>query len=554
MSIYDKSSLVLIPSGTKTGKIFSQKPVSGDGDFTFTRASAATRVNADGNIEKETGNLILQSNQFDTTWTTSETLTSGQSGYDGTNDAWKLTAANSFPNINQSVSKSGVQTFSVYAKAGEVSFIRLLIITGNNPDFRFDLSNGTIASEAGSDKIKGSITSVGNGWYRCEVAFNGSGTSYRFYPMAGATTFASIGQGIYIQDAQVERGLVARDVLTTTTTAVYGGITDNVPRLDYTDSSCPALLLEPLRTNFIPHSEYFSDWVLDGNGDGQSVTANYAISPEGVQNAYRLQLSFINGTYSRIRKSVTDSYSGAGVFSVYLKTNDGSTKTISMRWAGSGAISKTITSEWQRFDVSGTAIYTLGQDHELFIGSAEGDSNVVDLSIYGAQQEAGSYPTSYIPTYGGSSVSRVKDSCVKTGVSSLIGQTEGTLFVDVKFSKHISEISDGTSTNRIVLYTDGSGYVRNLIRASSVTTSNIQTNTTIQAGDKIALAYSNNDSVIYKNGVQIGSDTSVTIPATSKVNIGSDYAGNAPDTNTLNQTLLFKTRLSNEELATLTTI
>jgi hypothetical protein len=68
MSIYDKSSLVLIPSGTKTGKVFSQKPVSGDGDFTFTRASAATRVNADGNIEKETGNLLLQSNSFDTTW------------------------------------------------------------------------------------------------------------------------------------------------------------------------------------------------------------------------------------------------------------------------------------------------------------------------------------------------------------------------------------------------------------------------------------------------------------------------------------------------------
>ena len=57
-SIYDKSSLVLIPSGTKTGKVYSQKPVSGDGDFTFTRSSAATRVNADGNIEKETQNLL----------------------------------------------------------------------------------------------------------------------------------------------------------------------------------------------------------------------------------------------------------------------------------------------------------------------------------------------------------------------------------------------------------------------------------------------------------------------------------------------------------------
>ena len=61
---------------------------------------------------------------------------------------------------------------------------------------------------------------------------------------------------IYIQDAQLEQGLVARDYIETTTAAVEGGITDNVPRLDYTDSSCPALLLEPQRTNLVPNSEY----------------------------------------------------------------------------------------------------------------------------------------------------------------------------------------------------------------------------------------------------------------------------------------------------------
>ena len=91
MSIYDKASLVLIPSGTKTSKVYSQKPVNGDGDFTFSRSTAATRVNADGNIEKETQNLLLQSNTFDTTWLDiTLTKTSGQAGYDGTNDAWEL--------------------------------------------------------------------------------------------------------------------------------------------------------------------------------------------------------------------------------------------------------------------------------------------------------------------------------------------------------------------------------------------------------------------------------------------------------------------------------
>ena len=121
-SIYDKSSLVLIPSGTKTGKVFSQKPVSGDGDFTFTRASAATRVNADGNIEKETSNLLLQSNNFDTTWVKNAgaTLVSGQSGYDGLNYAWRInvtTTSNSGLYQYISPTSSGVNTISLYAKA-----------------------------------------------------------------------------------------------------------------------------------------------------------------------------------------------------------------------------------------------------------------------------------------------------------------------------------------------------------------------------------------------------------------------------------------------------
>ena len=90
---YNKASIVLIPSGSKTGTIFSQKPTNGDGDFDFTRSTSATRVNADGLIEKETQNLLLQSNSFDTSWINSGTIskTSGQSGYDGSSDAWLLT-------------------------------------------------------------------------------------------------------------------------------------------------------------------------------------------------------------------------------------------------------------------------------------------------------------------------------------------------------------------------------------------------------------------------------------------------------------------------------
>ena len=82
MSLLDLASLVLAPTATKEGKVYSAIPDTGEGDMTFTRGSSATRINSAGLIEKERGNLLLQSNSFDTTWAnTGSTLTSGQSGY-----------------------------------------------------------------------------------------------------------------------------------------------------------------------------------------------------------------------------------------------------------------------------------------------------------------------------------------------------------------------------------------------------------------------------------------------------------------------------------------
>ena len=109
MTVYNKASLVLAESPAyKAGKIQPYYPLTPDVSFDFTRATSATRVNASGNIEKETQNLLLQSNQFDTTWTESGStgiITSGFAGYDGSNDAWQLEhKASQCTSIRQSVS------------------------------------------------------------------------------------------------------------------------------------------------------------------------------------------------------------------------------------------------------------------------------------------------------------------------------------------------------------------------------------------------------------------------------------------------------------------
>jgi hypothetical protein len=70
----------------------------------------------------------------------------------------------------------------------------------------------------------------------------------------------------------------------------------------------------------------------------------------------------------------------------------------------------------------------------------------------------------------------------------------------------------------------------------------------------MALAYKNNDIVFYVNGVQIGTDTSATIPTCNRVDLGQNYAGASQLEDSINNAIIFKTRLTNTELATLTTI
>src|SRR5210317_1923644 len=111
MSLLDLASLVLAPTATKEGKVYSAIPDTGDGDMTFSRGSSATRVNSAGLIEKERANLLLQSNTFDTTWLNfNSNETGGQSGYDGSSDAWLLTKTAASGYIYQNISNGGILT------------------------------------------------------------------------------------------------------------------------------------------------------------------------------------------------------------------------------------------------------------------------------------------------------------------------------------------------------------------------------------------------------------------------------------------------------------
>ena len=573
MSLYDKSSLVLIPSGAKNGKVFSQKPVSGAGDFTFSRGSnlSATRVNASQLIEKGRENIFVQSNQFDTTWLlASATITGGQSGYDGTNNAWKLqdTAVSAEHFVRQTPNVGNIVSVSVYAKANTLNFLWLRSVEGGvNKRTWFDLSSGSVGTSQGIDA---NIESVGNGWYRCSATFNHQ-AAFEYYiaisDANGSSSYAGTGNGsIYIQDAQLEKSLVATPYIETGASTAQAGILENTPRFDYSGgATCPSLLLEGSRTNLVTQSEYFGDssWVKYGVGVGITpiVTPNYAISPDGTQNASRLQCDLNGGNTTSDRSwlyQAITTISGDNTFSLYVKNNLNEEITFTLSNGSSETVVVLSDGKWHRLS---TVKSGGGQPRIGLIGGV-GASDTADLSIYGAQLEQGSYPTSYIPTMGVSQTRAVDDVNELTGATSLIGQSEGTMFLDFVANDDdalqiIYQVRTTGSTNLgQVDFRIQSGNLRALGNDGGSPQYNISAGAAVVGTRyKCAVRYATNDVAFYVNGVLKGTDTNASFGSSSLDQITFNENGSlySPSVN-VKQALLFKTGLTNTELASLTTI
>jgi hypothetical protein len=572
VDFFADASLVMIPEGYATGVVYGQRPLTSDSQLTFTRASDATRVGPDGAIEKVRTNLVLQSEAFDNAaWTkTNATITDNATAApDGTLTADKLveTAALGDHAVARvgGMATAGIYTLSVFAKAGE----RTRIAIGNSSAAHyaiFDLSLGTVVQASQGTVTNGTISSIdANGFYRVSCTITvASAASAVFNLVSTGTTISYTGDGtsgLFIWGAQLETGDIATSYIPTTTTAVSVGILSNVPRIDYTGGGCGKLLLEPQRTNLVTFSEQMDNAVWTKSGC--TATANNTISPSGYQDADEINMAAPDA--SLLRQIITVTASTAYTFSFYVKRGTATNLRYNVRditnstdiTAKVDYTSQTSTTQWNRISVTFT---TPVGCTSVGVFPNRDSSSAGTFYIWGAQLEAGSYATSYIPTLG-SSVTRLADTCSKTGISNLIGQTQGTLFLDFIYkpvfdttqTSYRASISDGTYTGRVSIVTENSNTLSVVITGVSLTGSTFP----IVDGQryKIAIGYGATTDV-YINGAKVYSYSSGTPTGTYTRFQFSDATGLASRAfaGPINQALLFKTRLTNEQLQKLTTL
>lgn len=187
------------------------------------------------------------------------------------------------------------------------------------------------------------------------------------------------------------------------------------PRIDYdpTTGAPLGVLIEEQRTNLVLFSEQFDNAVWSDISTGITTrTADAVVAPDGTITADKLVGNNANTWLSQNLgigfASTTHS------FSIYLRTDV--TCSIELKLSLSPGVSYTktvsLTSSWQRFTFTQT--FAAVDTGSLYAGINIGNGNVV--YAWGAQDEAASFATSYIPTTA-AAVVRTADALTMTGAS-----------------------------------------------------------------------------------------------------------------------------------------
>jgi hypothetical protein len=541
--------------------------------------------------------LVQGSTAGDYTQTTSAAAPTRYVNWDGTLTGRKLvetTAASTVHQISQIYSgavASGVYTFNVYLAKGERDKAVMIVSDNSTGDCRVvvDLIAGTVGAPTVTGNwttASATIQPASGGFFRVGITCTKSAAgNTSVVPIVGLYTTSSSytgdgTSGIYVSDFQLSNSAsvdpyVYNPQAAAASTAYYG------PRFDYNPVTLAAngLLIEEQRTNLLTYSEQFDNaaWTKQTN---VTITANTAVSPDGTTNADTLASSSPttqNGLYLLAVGANSTAYTA----SIYVKagtattlqyglTTQAETNTayysfdltavtatvVSSGFTSQSASITSVGNGWYRCVVTGTTpgsgVTNIGAFPRLFAAA--------NVFIWGAQLEAGSFATSYIPTVA-SQVTRNADSASMLGDNfyTWYNPNQGTLSAEVTpyavaANTLITSFDDGSSANRILIWGTSSGSAtRYEVRAGAVTQVNESAASTLiaNATTKAAAAYKVNDFAFSVNGGAAVLDGVGTVPAVNKLNIGGITGASLP-TGTIRRIGYYSTRLPNSTLQALT--
>lgn len=300
------------------------------------------------------------------------------------------------------------------------------------------------------------------------------------------------------------------------------------PRIDFTEYTKGALLIEPSRTNLIINSTNFGNYSKSGS---LTVTSNYGTSPDGSENSTRMQVPNSSNYYLYTSVSAT---AGTYVISLYIKGKAGQiVQLYNDGTAGGGGFTPCVlTGDWKRFErvVTTTGTGTLNP-HILFGYGV--DPNAQDIEVWGWQCERGFTSTSLILTQG-STATRTGDYAKIVNAPVLQASNQFTLFFDAKdfllvngtntgFDNSMFNLGAGESPyntgtgvhiyNRTWYWFDGSNSINLGLVYNAITDS------------KFAISYDGTKFTKFANGIKLGTYTA----SASMVNWDSISTGGSVD-------------------------
>ena len=527
MSLIDKASLIQIPSGYKSTKLYSIEPTNGTGDFTFARSSSATRVNSEGLIE--TAQILGSEEVVNGDFATDSDWSKGIGWTINGGFAVGNLITNNYAGLQQSPTLSVGATYRYqFTISSYTSGIVRFAIGETVDEFYFS----------------------GNGVYSGNIKYSA--------PHSSGSTISIFAWGNFVGSID--------------NVSVKEVFENDVPRLDYSDGSCASLLLEPQRTNELIYSNSFDNVAWGKNSGGintsigtNGIEPNVAISPDGTSNASRVNFITQSDLDLGLGQTISSSSGNTHLFSVYVKgegSNIGKQINIRVKRSSGGAYigfdnSITLTSEWQRVKLNPLTLITDNNGARIIVSSNDATNCLIAFS----QGEQGDYPTSYIPTTS-ASTTRSADVCNNAGTSATFNDSEGVLFAEIAANALTStlemlSLSDGTYNNVVLFryYDTSSNDIQVQVKvAGSAQASMLFTLTDATSFNKIALKYKANDFALWVNGIEVATDTSGNTFSANTLNRlsfdrgdgGNDFYGKTK------QLMVFDEALSDEELSDLT--